>query len=1801
MRQSLLIVLKFLCFCSLANAQQNIRDYVLFGGNNAVQLNSSTSISSGSVGSYSLIRTTGSSVLGGDLHSGGRIELANSNTVAGNITAANSASLTGTILQVGSNANLKGKVDVNGNIIIGGGLVAGPVTYATGSTYSGPKPTGGAFAGTPVLPQLPALPAVTTFASAGSVNVVNTQKIFPETPYNNLALTGNKTVTFSGTGVYTYNSIKLSGNFNNFVFDFGGSATGVIKIYVHGDVDLYKLNVSFPNGGDASRVFMEVHGTGSTAPDKVSAWSISNGASGNKRSVWYGTVWAPNGSVNVGQGSSEAKIVGALWSGKSVTVQSGVSVSYMPLINDEVIIPFNPTKGKVSTIIGAELTSLTEGISEEAKKVMVILDDYVLIDVIAKAGHEAEVVSYLLSEGMADIISNGTNTLITTGKFPIANLLHLNSRGDIINFCRPVYTPIGNSGLIKNAGDTAIGTQLVRNGYNLQGLGVKIGVISDSYNSQVTSSNNPAQLDISTGDLPGAGNPVNATPVQVLLEYPYGSRSDEGRAMLQIIHDIAPKAELAFRTGFISPGDFAVGIKQMQEAGCQVIVDDITFINEPFLQDGPVAKMVDVVKGLGVSYFTSAGNFSNKSHEQNYRPVAPPAGFPAGTTAHDFNGSGDIYQRIKLKPGSYTIVLQWEDDIYSIGQTQSGGTKNDFDLYLTDLSGNIICGYNRDNTFGDPFEFLAYTVSNNVTEVDANILITRANAGTSNPRFKYVIFRGDAVIAEYQSGASTIVGQANAAGAITVGAINYFKTPAFTTTLPAIAPYSSIGGTLIGSVDRHKPDVTAPDGVNTSVNMGPDYAGDADPFSNFFGTSAAAPHAAATAALLIEGRKRFLDEVLTPDGVKNLLQSTALNIGPANAAGAGLIQADVAMRTFASPTPFLISLDYPSSITPTNLPTSSFTLTVNGDYLTDGSQVLFRGEAVPTTFVSNTQLTAIIPAFTGNPSIQVYTPPIANGDGGYSNIIQFFSVAKKTITVTADAKTKKYGEQLPAFTSSILVGGVPLAQSGLTLQDIGLQNLGYATNATPLSNVGNQYFIKPVRPFDLTNATDVGLLELYTYDTIPGILTIEKLPVKVIPNDQTITYGQDLAPITFRYEVDPVIAAANPQVVNIIKLSHEEFLAPDVIGLVNRLPVAISNGALPVAISNGFPVAISNGFPVAISNGVELPLYNAQSVTGFDIGSATVVPYTLTPQELANLSFYASEKSLASTRQVTPNMTVVDIAQESVLGYNSNPSLTYMVNTVEPTKAKGILGAEPLSNGALPVAISNRSLPVAISNAFPVAISNGALPVAISNALPIAISNGALPIAISNSFNEQSYRIAVIIDQTDVSDQTGVVLRALNVVTGLTAGLQSIIPGSVLNDNYEITYGLGKLTVNPASVTIKANDATKLYGEPNPTFTATYSGLKYGETVETSDIKGTPLLTTNAVETSPVGAYDISVNAANVSSDNYTITTAKGTLTILNNPCFITHSPFASFGSTPKPNAPTSLWLNIEIKMSGQLSAKGDFLSFSAGAITLNNITSNPAVVNLAIPKGIIIADNVAAPITSFDLATNTWITKVPVGFSSTSDIFISGAIIQSSNGFAKNNNASSVVKGIFNSNKPFSGQWSYAMAAYRPQFQYEDIDGPGEITSINGIYRAGTPTTQIKNLVSGGTSGGGNNYSGSSSSNESFTACLVSNTVTATSRSALKQTERTEAKELDESLKVVPNPAASNVTVSFVPSVSGHSTVAVYNINGTLVSEVYSGLSEQGKTYYKGIDVSKLPGGLYIVQFRNGENLEFKKFVIAR
>ena len=298
------------------------------------------------------------------------------------------------------------------------------------------------------------------------------------------------------------------------------------------------------------------------------------------------------------------KIEGAIWGGGIIQIEKNAEIKYAPLaFNPNKITPYYPAPptGKVGDLIGSELTQLsinTGPITRIPDNNIFRIDTingipYVTIEAVAIDGQESALLAYLISQGMINIINNGTGSLVITGLYPISKLLDLNLQITLLRYARPLYEPLTKVGITTSQGNVAMRSNLVRSGYDIGGSGVKVGVISDSYN---TIRNNPALADVSNGDLPGITNPNgNLTPVQVLGGFPFGIRLDEGRAMAQIVHDVAPKAELAFRTGFISAGDFGQGIRELANAGCQVIVDDVTYITEPFYRDGVVAQAVDEV------------------------------------------------------------------------------------------------------------------------------------------------------------------------------------------------------------------------------------------------------------------------------------------------------------------------------------------------------------------------------------------------------------------------------------------------------------------------------------------------------------------------------------------------------------------------------------------------------------------------------------------------------------------------------------------------------------------------------------------------------------------------------------------------------------------------------------------------------------------------------------------------------------------------------------------------------------------------------------------------------------------------------------------------------------------------------------------------------------------------------------------------------------------------------------------------------------------------------------------------------
>ncbi|NNF01629.1 MAG: hypothetical protein HKN22_03005, partial [Bacteroidia bacterium] len=324
-------------------SQQNISDYLIYTGQGGpgttvpgfpgygVQASSSTSLN-GTVGTMADLSTTGNSSIIGDIHVGGTISIANSNVLTGNISAANNLSVTGNSISIGSSASIDGNLDANGNVQVGGGFVNGVVTIGSSFIYNGPTPSGGIVNGTPNLPNLPSLPTPTVFPAHGSANVTGTTTITPGS-YGDMILTGKKRLTFDGPGVYVFKSIQNSGNANTFRFNFQNDPYGVFLIYIHNDVDLNKVDAILLNGGSASRIYAETHGTGSTSSSGYDAWVMANGGSGkNSNSKWLGTIYAPYGALNIGSGTGSSSLTGAFWSGTQVVVKSGVNLIHAPFV-----------------------------------------------------------------------------------------------------------------------------------------------------------------------------------------------------------------------------------------------------------------------------------------------------------------------------------------------------------------------------------------------------------------------------------------------------------------------------------------------------------------------------------------------------------------------------------------------------------------------------------------------------------------------------------------------------------------------------------------------------------------------------------------------------------------------------------------------------------------------------------------------------------------------------------------------------------------------------------------------------------------------------------------------------------------------------------------------------------------------------------------------------------------------------------------------------------------------------------------------------------------------------------------------------------------------------------------------------------------------------------------------------------------------------------------------------------------------------------------------------------------------------
>jgi hypothetical protein len=1227
----------------------------------------------------------------------------------------------------------------------------------TSTDYTGPVPGNGLLSSAGLesilFPVMPVPPSNNSFGTTSAIQLTGSNAINPGM-YLDMLLDGGDTIQFTGGGTYIFNSINNTGS-NVFLFDPQGSLSTPFTIFVVGNAHVGKIVCLTTNGANASMIFTEVHGDGQgnfgnafDIEGQPPAFSVTAGSN------WLGTVWAPNASIDVSNGAAPSNISGALWSGRSVNV-TNATINHVPFGQDpNYIEPYYPppVNGKVDTAnnpIGAELAALANYTNRidtiTNNTVFKIFGDSVMIEVIAIDGRRTDVYDFLVSKGFTDTISNGGHPRILTGKFPIDSLLLLNTRPDIIDYARPLFPAINNNGQVTSQGDRTMRSNLARQGYAITGEGVKLGVFSDSYDMKAPGQ---AVLDTLSNDLPN--------DVQVVLDYPTRA-SDEGRAMLQIIHDIAPKAKLAFRTGTLSPGDFALGIQELSDSSlpggkCNILVDDITWPTEPFFRDGRVAQAVNLAKTKGVTYFSAAGNFGARSYEGDFTPSSTtPSGLLG--SAHAFGSN--TTQTLLLKRGTYMIVLQWDDEFYSLGDNT--GVQADLDMYLVGFGGQRLFGFNRSNLFGDPMEILPFVVTE---DTEAELMIVKAS-GNSNPHFKFIIFRGDGTIVNNTSVGSTLVGQANAEGAIAVGAILYENIPQYTPVYPAPASFSSVGGTAVRSsnnwVTRNKPELIAPNGVNTTVDFGGRNI-DGDSYYNFFGTSAAAPHAAGAAALLMQAKKTFSDQpFVSPDEIRSLLQSTATDMGSPGfdySSGFGLINTTSALLTFANPKPTIKKFYSTDSLNPgTSQPlpfsNSRFALLIDGENFLPNTRVYFDDSLITSHYLNENRIWARIDSFTGNPKIKLVTDgkSISNLDGGEAELKLFEN--KKVVTISPRDTARKYGQYNPLFGARIMIDSVDIDNTSYSLESVGADRIQYTTTATPYSPV----YVYPVyASLNLDPVADSALLAdfVYQFDN-PAALTVSKLPVRIIPVNKTIHYGDDLGVVNYTYEFDPAGIANPSTLLDTLRVQHGKYLADNAFAVISRYGDLQANGA-PLHDSDLINMSsmasyqsVRNARRFYVSNGKLMPLASTDSVESLgierliiDVSSASIYNSKVTPTNaifdsaytgVHKRSFINAQRLASGTVQSTLNGQLMAMVNGQLMAMINgqlmalvNGSLVYYDGSTYTT-----IDSLVISNGQL-MAMVNGQL-MALVNGQLMAMVNGlTVTVDISTAVEI---NGNISVQIN--------------------------------------------------------------------------------------------------------------------------------------------------------------------------------------------------------------------------------------------------------------------------------------------------------------------------------------------------------------------------------------------------------------------------------------------------------------------------------------
>ncbi|WP_433985316.1 MBG domain-containing protein [Tunturiibacter empetritectus] len=524
------------------------------------------------------------------------------------------------------------------------------------------------------------------------------------------------------------------------------------------------------------------------------------------------------------------------------------------------------------------------------------------------------------------------------------------------------------------------------------------------------------------------------------------------------------------------------------------------------------------------------------------------------------------------------------------------------------------------------------------------------------------------------------------------------------------------------------------------------------------------------------------------------------------------------------------------------------------------------------------------PSLTTNPAApsapNTYTITAAPGTLASTNYTFTYApgtltITKGTLTVTAGNATRVYGQANPPFTASA-TGAVN--GDSFTFSE--------TTTATATS---------PAGPYNIVPTASGTNLANYNVVYINGTLTVTKASLTVTANSYTIPYGTTdptyTATITGFVNGDTTATAttgtpsltttpAAPSAANTYTITAAAGTLASTNYTFTYAPgtLTITKGTLTVTAGNA-----------TRAYGAANPTFSA-TATGAASGdtftfSETTTATTTSPAGTYNIVPTASGTNIGNYNVVYVNGTLTVTAVNLTVTANSY-TITY--GTADPTYTATITGfvngdtAASATTGA-PSLTTTPAAPAA-ANTYTITAAPGTLA---STNYTFTYVNGSLTI------NKGSYTITwasqSIVYGTAIGGATGI--KATASIPGSfsysPAGVLPVGPAVTVTATFTPTdttdyagqTASAQITVTPAVLTVTANNATRAYGQADPTYTDSITGLVNGDTLATA-VTGSASLTSSDTATSPVGSYPITAAAGTLAAKNYTFLYAPGTLTI---------------------------------------------------------------------------------------------------------------------------------------------------------------------------------------------------------------------------------------------------------------------------------------------------------------------------------